>query len=163
MLTIRKAEIKDLHAITEIYNQAVLRTTATFDTTTKTVEEQRDWYDKHGPKYPILVVQEDSKVIGWASLSAASDRCAYSGTAEGSIYIDSECQGKGVGKKLGAAIMKAGKEAGLHTVILKIAEGNEASMKLAKSLGFMKIGVMKEVGKKFGKFLDVTMLQLIYD
>jgi L-amino acid N-acyltransferase len=162
MLTIRKAEIKDLRAITEIYNQAVLRTTATFDTTTKTVEEQRGWYDKHGPKYPVLVVQEDSKVIGWASLSAASDRCAYAGTAEGSIYIDSECRGKGVGRKLGVAIMKAGKEAGLHTVILKIAEGNEASMKLAESLGFKSIGVMKEVGKKFGKFLDVTMMQLIF-
>ncbi len=59
MLTIRKAEIKDLRAITEIYNQAVLRTTATFDTTTKTVEEQRVWYNNHGIKYPILVAQED--------------------------------------------------------------------------------------------------------
>ncbi len=68
-----------------------------------------------------------------------------------------------MGKKLGAAIMKAGKEAGLHTVIVKIAEGNEASLKLSESLGFKNIGVMKEVGKKFGKFLDVTMMQLIYD
>ncbi|HTY82490.1 MAG TPA: GNAT family N-acetyltransferase [Dehalococcoidales bacterium] len=163
MLTIRKAEIKDLRAITEIYNQAVLRTTATFDTAPKTVEEQRVWYNQHGPKYPVLVAEENGKVVGWASLSAASERCAYAGTAEGSIYIDTECRGKGVGRELGAAILKAGKDAGLHTVILKIAEGNEASMKLAKSLGFKNIGVMKEVGNKFGKYLDVTMMQIIFE
>jgi len=163
MLTIRKATIQDLRAITEIYNEAVLHTTATFDTTTKTVEEQRVWFDKHGAKYPVLVAEEDKKVIGWASMSTWSDRCAYSDTAEGSIYIKEGFRGKGLGKQISAAILKAGKDAGLHTVILRIAEGNEASIKLAKSLGFKNIGVMKEVGKKFGKLLDVTLLQLIYD
>jgi L-amino acid N-acyltransferase len=163
MLTIRKATIQDLRAITEIYNQAVLHTTATFDTATKTVEEQRVWYDKHDAKYPILVAQEEKNIIGWASMSAWSDRCAYSATAEASIYIREGQQGKGVGRKLSDAILKAGKEAGLHTAILRIAEGNEASLKLAKSLGFKDIGVMKEVGKKFGKLLDVTLMQIMFD
>ncbi len=163
MLTIRKAAIQDLRAITEIYNEAVLHTTATFDTTTKTIEEQREWYDKHGTRFPILVAEDDKKVIGWASLSAYSDRCAYSDTAEASIYIRTEDRGKGLGRKLSDAILKAGKETKLHTVILKIAEGNEASLKLAKSLGFKDIGTMKEVGKKFGKLLDVYLMQLIFD
>ena len=163
MLTIRKATIQDLRAITEIYNQAVLHTTATFDTATKTVEEQRVWYDKHGAKYPILVAQEDKDVIGWASMSAYSDRCAYADTAETSLYVREGQRGKGVGRKLSEVILKAGKEAGLHTAIVRIAEGNEVSIGLAKSLGFKPIGVMREVGKKFGKLLDVYMMQIMFD
>ncbi len=163
MITIRKATIQDLRAITEIYNEAVLHTTATFDTATKTVEEQRVWYDKHSDKYPIIVAEEDKNVIGWASMSQYSDRCAYATTAEASIYIKEGHQGKGVGKMLAEANIKGGKTAGLHTVILRIAEGNQASLKLAESLGFKHVGVMKEVGKKFGKLLDVYIMQLIYD
>jgi phosphinothricin acetyltransferase len=163
MLTIRKAGIQDLRAITEIYNQAVLHTTATFDTGTKTVEEQRVWFDKHGAKYPVLVADEDKKVLGWASLSTYSDRCAYADTAEASVYITEGRQHQGLGRQLSEAILKAGKDAKLHTIILRIAEGNEASLKLAKSLGFNDVGVMKEVGKKFGKLLDVYIMQLMYD
>jgi L-amino acid N-acyltransferase len=163
MVTIRKAELRDLLAITEIYNEAVLHTTATFDTATKTVEEQRVWWDKHSDKYPVIVAEEDKKVIGWASMTQYSDRCAYAATAEGSIYIKEGHQGKGLGKLLAEANIKGGKAAGLHTVILRIAEGNAASIKLAESLGFKHIGVMKEVGKKFGKLLDVYIMQLIYD
>jgi L-amino acid N-acyltransferase len=163
MLTIRKGEIKDLRAIVEIYNEAVLHTTATFDTVTKTVEEQRNWYDHHGPKYPILVAEEDAKIIGWASLSQYSDRCAYSDTAEASVYVKEGQRGKGLGRKLSDVLLKTGKDAKLHTVILRIAEGNEASLKLAASLGFKDVGTMKEVGKKFGKLLDVIIMQLIFD
>jgi phosphinothricin acetyltransferase len=163
MLTIRKATFQDLRAITEIYNQAVLHTTATFDTATKTIEEQRVWFDKHGPKYPILVAQEDKEIVGWASMSAWSDRCAYSATAEASLYVREGQQGKGVGRKLSEAILKAGKEAGLHTAIIRITEDNTASIRLAESLGYKHIGVMKEVGKKFGKLLDVYMMQIMFD
>ncbi|MGD1118173.1 MAG: N-acetyltransferase family protein [Dehalococcoidales bacterium] len=163
MLTVRKAEIKDLRAIVEIYNQAVLHTTATFDTATKTVEEQRVWFDRHGPKFPILVAEEDKNILGWASMTEWSDRCAYSATAEASIYISEGRQSQGLGRQLSEAILKAGKEAGLHTAIVRIAEGNAASLKLAESMGFKEIGVMREVGKKFGRLLDVTLMQIMFD
>ncbi|MHB8105685.1 MAG: GNAT family N-acetyltransferase [Dehalococcoidales bacterium] len=163
MLTIRKAELKDLGAITDIYNQAILRTTATFDTTTKTVDDQKPWFDKHGDKYPIIVALEGDEVVGWASMSAWSDRCAYAATAEASLYIREDYRGKGVGRQLSVAILKAGKEAGLHTAILRIAGDNAASIKLAESLGFKHIGVMREVGNKFGKLLDVYLMQIIFD
>jgi L-amino acid N-acyltransferase len=162
MLKIRRAELKDLEVITGIYNEAIRNTTATFDTKPKTAAEQREWFLKHDEKHPIIIAYEGEKVIGWASLSAYSDRCAYAATAEASIYISAGERGKGVGRKLSEALLKAGKEAGLHTVILRIAEGNEASIKLAESLGFMRVGVMEEVGEKFGKVLDVTIMQLIY-
>src|SRR4030043_720991 len=163
MLTIRKAEPKDLAAITDIYNQAILNTTATFDTSTKTAGEQKAWFDKHSEKYPVLVGLEDNKVVGWASMSAWSDRCAYADTAEVSLYVREGHMGKGVGRKLSGAILQAGREGGLHTAIARIAEGNAVSIRLAESLGFKHIGVMREVGRKFGKLLDVYLMQIISD
>lgn len=163
MLTIRPAEPKDLPSITDIYNEAIRNTSATFDTTEKTVAQQQEWFDKHDAKHPIIVAEEDNEIVGWASMSAWSDRCAYADTAEGSIYIKAGQRGKGVGRQLSVAILKAGRDAGLHTVVLRIAEGNDASIKLAESLGFKHIGVMKEVGHKFGKLLDVYLMQLIFD
>jgi L-amino acid N-acyltransferase len=162
MLQIRKAELKDLEAITDIYNEAVRNTTATFDTQPKTAAQQREWFDKHDKQHPVIVACEGDETIGWASLSAYSDRCAYAATAEASIYVKAGKRGKGLGRKLSVEILKAGKEAGLHTIILRIAEGNDASIKLAESLGFKHIGVMEEVGTKFGKVLDVILMQLIY-
>lgn len=163
MLKIRKANLKDLDRITEIYNEAIVKTTATFDTQPKTLKEQRVWFSNHGSKYPILVAEERGLVIGWASLSQWSDRCAYSDTAEISLYVKEEFQNKGVGKKLLEKVLQKGQEAGLHTVIARIAEGGEASIHLHKSMGFEHIGIMREVGRKFGKLLDVHLLQKIYD
>jgi len=163
MLTIREAKLPDLGAITEIYNEAILKTVATFDTQTKTVEEQKSWFAEHGSKYPMLVAEQDGYVVGWASLSMWSDRCAYSDTAEGSLYVKEEYQGKGIGRKLLEAIIRAGQKAGLHTVVARITGGNEASIHLCESVGFEHIGVMKEVGRKFGKLLDVNLMQKIYD
>lgn len=162
MLIIRKATRQDLPAITDIYNEAIQDTTTTFDINTKTLEEQEVWFNEHVDRYQILVAQRDNTVIGWASLSEWSDRRAYAGTAEISVYVKEEYQRKGAGKKLSEAIVRAGREAGLHTLIARIAEGNDASIRMAESLEFKHIGVMKEVGRKFDKLLDVYMMQLIY-
>jgi len=162
MLMVRKAALKDLAAITDIYNQAILNTTASFDTNIKTPGEQKAWFDKHSAKYPILVALEDRKIVGWASMSAWSDRLAYADTAEVSLYVREGYRGKGAGRKLSDAILKAGKAAGLHTAIARIAGDNDISIKLAESLGFKHIGVMREVGNKFGKLLDVYLMQIIF-
>jgi L-amino acid N-acyltransferase YncA len=162
MLSIRPATSADLKAITDIYNQAILNTTATFDTTPKTIKEQKAWFVEHGDRYPILVAQQDGTIVGWASLSAWSDRCAYSATAEISLYVREDCRGQGIGRQLSLAIIQAGQDAGLHTVIARMAEGNDASVHLAESLGFEYIGVMKEVGRKFGRLLDVYLMQKIF-
>lgn len=162
MIIIRKATLDDLAAITEIYNQAILRTTATFDTEPKSLDEQKIWFESHGPKYPVLVAEEDGVVIGWASLSKWSDRCAYSDTAEISLYIDEKERGKGIGRKLLEAINCEGEKTGLHSIIARIAEGNETSIHLHQTVGFEQIGIMKEVGRKFGRLLDVYLMQKIY-
>jgi len=163
MLNIRQATINDLDSITEIYNEAITKTVATFDTETKTLEEQRKWFEDHGPKNPILIAELDGLIVGWASLSKYSDRCAYSDTAEISVYVTEEDQKKGVGRKLMETILEEGEKGGLHTVIARITEGNESSVHLHKSMGFEYIGIMKEVGFKFGKRLDVHLMEKIYN
>jgi L-amino acid N-acyltransferase len=159
---IRKAVYTDVPAITGIYNEAILTTTATFDKEPKTTASQRKWFKAHGPKNPIVVAVEGGKVVGWASLSAYSDRCAYAGTAEISVYVKESFRNQGVGKQLMQAVLDAGKKAGLHTVISRIAGGNNVSIDLHHQFGFTDIGVMKEVGSKFGQLLDVYLLQKMY-
>ena len=162
MLKIRKATLDDIDQITEIYNEAILKTNATFDNQPKTIEEQKTWFKNHGPKNPILVAEQDNIVVGWAALSEYSDRCAYSNTAEISLYVFKKYQKKGIGKKLLEAIIKEGEKTNLHAIIARITEGNEASIRLHESAGFFHIGVMKEVGFKFGKLLDVYIMEKLY-
>lgn len=149
--------------IASIYNEAILHTVATFDTEPKTIEEMLTWFKKHDHKHPLIVAEQKGQIVGWASLSEWSDRCAYSETAEISLYVRREHQGSGIGRKLLEEIMPEAQKMGLHTVIARIAEGNERSINLFKSEKFENIGVMKEVGKKFGKRLDVFLMQKILD
>jgi L-amino acid N-acyltransferase YncA len=161
-LVIRRASTKDLKAITEIYNEAILTTDATFDTETKSIAEQRDWFEEHGERNPILVALTDGTVCGWASLSKWSTRSAYANTAEISVYVKHEHHGHGIGQRLMKELLNEGEKAGLHTVISRITTGNAASIHLHEKLGFAHIGVMKEVGKKFNRMLDVCVMQKIY-
>lgn len=162
MINIRKATINDLKEITKIYNKAIENTVATFDTEQKTLDEQKNWFENHGPKNPILIAEQDEFIVGWAALSKYSTRCAYSDTAEISLYIDEKYQGKGLGKKLMEAIVEEGQKAGLHAVIARITDGNEVSVHLHKSVGFEHVGILKEVGFKFDKRLDVHLMQKVY-
>jgi L-amino acid N-acyltransferase YncA len=161
-LIIRRASVKDLKAITDIYNEAILTTDATFDTEPKTVAEQKMWFSDHGKKNPILVAVMDGTICGWASLSKWSTRCAYADTAEISVYVKQAYHSHGIGKHLMKDILEKGKKVGLHTVISRITSGNSVSIHLHEELGFQHIGVMKEVGKKFDRTLDVCMMQKIY-
>ena len=162
MLNIRQATLADLGQITEIYNDAIQKTTATFDTEPKTLEEQEKWFADHDASHPVLIAEQDDLIVAWASLSQWSDRCAYSATAEISLYVKEEYRAKGIAKELMKAIIQEGKTAGLHTVIARIAGSNKISADLCKSFGFQYIGTMREVGKKFDKLLDVHLMQLIY-
>jgi phosphinothricin acetyltransferase len=161
-MVIRKAGVGDQTSILEIYNEAVLHTTATFDTEPRTLEQQSAWFGRHGERHPVLVAEEDGEVVGWASLSAWSDRRAYDDTAEISLYVRADKRGRGIGKDLMNAIMEEGRKAELHTVIARIAGENEASVRLHRSAGFVDIGVMREAGRKFGRLIDVRMMQLFF-
>ncbi|MCX7572260.1 GNAT family N-acetyltransferase [Tumebacillus sp. DT12] len=160
---IRPALETDLPFILDIYNEAIARTVATFDTEPRTMERQQQWWAAHqSPRHPVLVAEVDGAVVGWASLSRWSDKAAYDGTAEISFYVYESQRGKGLGKLLLHAILKAGQKGGLHTVLALITAGNEVSLALHERLGFVHVGKMQEVGIKFDQLLDVHLLQKIY-
>jgi L-amino acid N-acyltransferase YncA len=158
---IRKAEIRDLSRINEIYNQAVLRTDATFDTEPKTMAYRREWFQSHGPMHPVLVAVVEDWVCGWASLSRYSERPAYERTAEISIYIDEQCRGEGIGSLLVKSLLEEARKLGYHAVIARITSDNPASVRLHESAGFFPVGNMREVGVKFGRLLDVLIMELL--
>jgi L-amino acid N-acyltransferase YncA len=162
MYQIRAAILDDAAAIADIYNHAIEHTTATFDTEKKTIENRIDWLKQHHSKYPVLVATIQDEVIAFASLSKWSERAAYDDTAEISIYITPSHQGNGLGKKLLKAIVEAGKTGGLHVILSRITQGNDKSIYLHQLFGFEVVGILKEVGIKFGKRLDVTVMQMVF-
>lgn len=163
MATIRPAQPADLDVITEIYNDAILTTTATFDLEPKTLAEQRAWFESHDQRHPVLVAELNGEVVGWACLSEWSTRCAYADTAETTTYVKDGFRGRGIGRELKAAIIAEGERLGYHSLVARIAEGSDASIHLNESFGFQYVGVLKEVGRKFGRLLDVFIYQKIFD
>lgn len=161
-MLIRPASVNDAGAMAAIYNQAVTNSTATFDTCPESVEQRVAWFEDHtAPQHPVLVAELDGVVVGWASLSRYSDRCAYEATVEASAYIDESARGAGIGTALMSAVLEAGREGGVHVVLSRICTENGVSIKMAERLGFFEVGVMREVGVKFGRTLDVMLLEKI--
>jgi len=156
---IRRAEPADVEAITAIYNEAILTTTATFDTEVKTVDERTEWLASHDERHPILVAEVEGKVVGWSSISKWSDRKAYDDTAETSFYVKSEHRGQGIGRQLKAATIDEAQRLKFHTLLARVAEGSEQSLHLNEAFGFVHVGTLKEVGRKFGRLLSVHVLQ----
>jgi L-amino acid N-acyltransferase YncA len=162
-VTIRRAELADLPAIADIYNEAILTTTATFDTETKSVEERAQWLQSHDERHPVLVAVVEGRVVGWASLTRWSERRAYDDTAETSFYVHSTHQGRGVGRKLKDAIIEEACRLRYHTLIARVAEGSDESIHLNERAGFVHVGTLKEVGRKFDRLLDVHIMQKMLD
>jgi L-amino acid N-acyltransferase len=160
---IRSAKFEDLATILEIYNHAVLNTTASYDYEPRTLEHRIAWFQDHQRQdYPIFVaVNETDDVVGWSSLSKFHDRMGYRFTAEDSIYVAAEHRGKGVGKLLLAPLVQAAKDRKLHAIIGLIDAQNEPSIRLHAGFGFEQVGLLKQVGFKFNRWLDVVYMQLL--
>ncbi|NLG84301.1 MAG: N-acetyltransferase [Firmicutes bacterium] len=158
--SVRRATMDDLAAIEEIYNEAGIATTASFELAPRSVEEAQAWFDAHGPAYPIFVAVRDGRVIGWASLSPYSPMAAYRYTVEDSVYVHSGFRRHGVGHALLAAVVEAAAALGYRAVVAKIVAGNEASLALHRKAGFVPVGKLVGVGYKFDRWLDVDLLEL---
>lgn len=158
----RRATVLDVPSIARIYNESVRTTTASFDVRPRTLVDRRRWFAEHGRRHPVFVAVRRDRVVGWASLSPWSDRRGYDATAEVSTYVRSTARGQGVGSALLAALIREGRSVGFHTLIARIADGNAVSLRLHGTAGFTPVGVMREVGLKFGRRLDVHLLQLLY-
>lgn len=161
-VVIRRAAERDALAMLEIYNDAVARTTATFDTEPRSAEVQLRWFREHPNPYVVLVADAGGEVVGWASLSRWSERRAYAGTAEVSIYVLAARRETGIGRQLLTRLVGEGRRSGFHTLLARVADNNDISRHLHEALGFETVGVMREVGEKFGRRIDVHLLQLVY-
>jgi len=162
-LIIRNAELADARAIADIYNEAILTTTATFDTEIKSVDDRQQWLREHGEGHPVIVAEVGGRVVGWSSLSKWSDRKAYDRTAEISCYVASGFRGQGIGRRLKQQTIDDARRLGFHTLIARITEESRESLHLNESFGFVHVGLLREVGCKFGRFLGVHILQKILD
>jgi len=160
-ISIRRARVEDLPAITEIYNEAVATTIGTFDTEPKSADDRRRWFLGHGPRHPILVSESDGRVVGWAALSPWSDRLAYERTAEIHVYVASAARERGIGTRLVRTLLDVAPDSGIHAILARIASGNDVSLRLHESFGFERVGTLQEVGTKFGRLLDVHLLEYI--
>ncbi len=157
---IRLAKLSDAAAIAEIYNYEVVSGVATFDLVPKSLEEQRDWLrDRSGALPCIVAVADDEVVVGWACLSKYRDRPAYGTSVENSIYVHPDHQGKGVGGLLMGDLLALADEHGFHATFARIAGENPASVALHAKHGFQLVGVEREVGRKFNRWLDITVMQ----
>ncbi len=160
-MDVRLATLDDAEGIRAIYNREVLEGTATFDLRARTLEEQRLWLSERSGAHAVMVAVEGDEVVGFGSLSAYRNRPAYSTTVEDSVYVAPGHQGRGVGRALLEALVDAAELRGFHTVIGRIAGGNEASIALHERCGFEVVGVEREVGRKFRRWLDVTIVQRV--
>ncbi len=163
MTTIRPAHVDDLDQILEIYNEAICNSTATFDIEPKTSAWIESWFDSHGPRHPILVADTGEAVAGWASLTRWSQKSAYDISAETTFYVKEGCRGRGIGRALKGAIIDEGRRLGYHSLIARVTSESAESLHLNRSFGFKHVGVLKEIGRKFDRLLDVHILQLILD
>jgi L-amino acid N-acyltransferase len=155
----RLAERRDAQAIRAIYNTEVTATTVTFDLVPRTLDDQVTWIDAHSGGHPAVVAEVDGEVVGFGSLSPFRDRPAYAGTVEDSLYVATDHRGRGVGRALLDELLRLAQAHGFHTVIARIVGGHETSIALHRACGFEMVGTEREVGRKFGRWLDVVVMQ----
>ncbi|MBT95523.1 MAG: GNAT family N-acetyltransferase [Acidimicrobiaceae bacterium] len=158
-MEIRLAHVKDTEFIREIYNDEVMSGTATFDIAPRTIQEQRDWLTERSGAHVVLVAESDGEIVGFGSLSRYQRRPAYSTTVENSVYVRPKDQGKGVGLALLGALIEKASEHGFHTIIARISAESKGSIATHKKAGFKEVGREKETGRKFGRWLDVVVMQ----
>ena len=155
----RLAVLDDAEAIRRIYNHEVEHTTHTFDLVPRTLEDQRAWLRDREGALGVLVAELDGQVVGFASLSEYRPRAAYRTSVESSVYVDGAQRGRGVGRRLMGELVEVARTRGFHTMVARVAGGHQASVQLHEAVGFTVVGTEREVGRKFGSWLDVVVMQ----
>jgi L-amino acid N-acyltransferase len=158
-MEVRLAVPGDAEAIRTIYNVEVTESTVTFDLVPRTLEQQLAWLADHAGAHPAIVAMEGAEIVGFGSLSPYKERPAYATTVEDSLFVARDHRGKGVGRLLLDELLRLAGSHGFHTVIARIVGDNAASIRVHEACGFELVGTEREVGRKFGRWLDVVELQ----
>ena len=160
-LHIRRAVRDDCPGILDIYNDAVLKTTATYDYEPRPLEHRLAWFDDHQRTGHAIFVAEaaDGRIVGWSALNRYHDRMGFRFTAENSVYVAEGARGQGLGARLLEPLIPAAAEIGIRAILAAIDAQNAASLRLHARFGFEQVGLFKRVGFKFDRWLDVAYLE----
>ena len=161
-MTIISAKEHHFKSIISIYNWAVTNTTATLDEELKTLDNYKEFLSSF-TRLPLIVSLSGEQVSGWACLKQYSDRSAYNTTVELSVYVDPSFHGQGIATKLMEEVILRAKALGLHSILSRITTETASCIHLHRKFGFTDVGVMTEVGFKFDKYVDVLIMQKIFN
>jgi phosphinothricin acetyltransferase len=163
-MTIRPATERDLPEILRIYNYAVEHTTAVFEYRPHTIDMRREWFRaKQAASLPVLVAGEGGAVRGFATYGPFRAWPAYKYSVEHSVYVDPAVHRQGIGSALVRAVLDEARARNLHVVMAGITSDNGVSLRLHERLGFKEVAHIPEVGFKFGRWLDLKLLQIVFD
>jgi L-amino acid N-acyltransferase YncA len=158
-MDVRLATLDDAEAIRQIYNLEVTTSTATFDLVPRSLEDQRTWLAARSGAHAVLVAADGGELLGFGSLSPWRDRPAYATSVEDSVYVHRDHHGRGVGRALLSELVATGTRHGFHACMARIVGGHEASIGLHAACGFEVVGTEREIGRKFGRWLDVVLME----
>lgn len=160
-MNLREARTDDLDAINAIYNHYVEHSTCTYQETPEPIEGRREWFRRHDAAHPVIVAEVEGQVVGWGSLSAYHARSAYRFTVEDSVYVADAFRGRGIGSALLRNLIDRARALGHHAVIGGIDASQAASVALHTRYGFVEVGRLSQVGRKFDQWLDVIYMELL--
>lgn len=160
-MEVRLARLEDAEAIRAIYNVEVTSSTCTFDLVPRSLADQQRWIAEHTGAHPAVVAVDAARggVVGFGSLGPYRSRPAYSTTVEDSVYVRRDQHRRGVGRALLSELCRLATLHGFHAVIGRIVGGHQASIGLHEACGFEVVGIEREVGRKFGRWLDVVVTE----
>lgn len=160
----RLAKLDDADSMAAIYNFEVEHSTATYDLVPRSLAEQRQWItERSGAFAAIVAVSRDNSVIGFAALSTYRNRAAYRTTVENSVYVHRNHRQEGVGRLLLEELIDLAEVSGFHTIVARIDSESVGSLALHQSVGFKSVGIEREVGRKFGRWLNSVIMQKILE
>ena len=164
-LIVRDATPADLPAVLAIYNDAVANTTAIWNDNLVDLANRQAWFDLRADQgYPILVAENASdEVVGYASFGDWRPFEGFRHTVEHSVYVCNDQRGQGIGPRLMTVLIERARACDKHVMVAAIESGNLASIRLHERLGFLTTGQMPQVGTKFGRWLDLTFMQLMLE
>lgn len=162
-LSVRNAIPADLQSILRIYNQGIQDRIATLETDEKDSSYMEEWFNNHAGRYTVLVAEQEGHVVGWASLNRYSQRCAYDGVADLSIYIDREYRGQGIGRLLLQELEQAAKKNGFYKIVLFTFPFNGMGQGLYRRCGYREVGIFENQGILDGKFVDVMAMEKVFN
>ena len=158
---IRHAGPADAEAIRAIYNYEIENETATFDLVPRSMEDQLAWQNARSGAFCVFVAELDGEVVGFGALSPYKERPAYRTTVEDSVYVRRDLSRHGIGRAILAHLLQTAADGGFHSVMARITTLSEGSIALHSALGFQLVGIEREVGRKFNKWLDVALMQYL--